>query len=63
MRSLAIIFFVVYIGMFLFGKITVNGDTKPRMLKRAVACAWGSLVLTLLVGLPVLGLVYLITNP
>lgn len=46
--------------MFLFGKIKWNDSTDISIMQRAVACLIASGVVSIILGLPVLGLIYLI---
>lgn len=62
MRVLGIIFLGVFLLMFLFANVKVNGKTNVGILQRAFVCLIGSGLLTLILGLPICGLVYLITN-
>lgn len=62
MKILLIIFLIIYILMILFGKITINESTNISILQRVAVCLVGSGLLTLVFGLPVLGIVYLITS-
>lgn len=59
---LGIIFICVFLLMFLFANVKVNGDTNVGVLQRAFVCLIGSGLLTLVLGLPICGLIYLITN-
>jgi len=62
MRILGIMFCSMFLLMFIFGKIKWNGRSDISIGKRAIACLICSCVVSLILGLPVLGLVYLITN-
>lgn len=62
MRILGIMFCTMFIWLFLFVKITWNGSSDITILKRAIASLMGSFILTVFLGLPVLGLVYLIMH-
>lgn len=62
MKILLIMFLIIYILMFLFGKVTINESTNISTLQRAAVCLIGSSLLTLVFGLPILGIVYLVTN-
>ena len=59
MKILGIMFCVLFLQMFCFAKIKVNKSTDITTLQRAVMCLICSLVVTLILGLPVLGIVYL----
>jgi len=48
--------------MFLFAKITWGDSSDLNIIKRAIASLMGSFILTVVLGLPVLGLVYLIMH-
>lgn len=60
MKILGIIYLVCFLWMFFFTKIKVNGDTNITLFQRVAACLYGSLLLTIIVGIPMLGIMYLI---
>lgn len=60
MKILGIMFCALFLLMFLFFKIKVNGSTNITTLQRAYACLIGSLLLTVILGLPTLGIIYLL---
>lgn len=62
MRILGIMFCSMFLLMFLFAKITWNDSSDLNIIKRAIASLMGSFILTVVLGLPVLGLVYLIIH-
>lgn len=62
MRILGIMFCSMFLLMFLFAKITWDGRSDLSFIKRAIASLMGSFILTVVLGLPVLGLVYLIMH-
>ncbi len=62
MRILGIMFCSMFLLMFLFAKITWNDSSDLNIIKRAIASLMGSFILTVVLGLPVLGLVYLIMH-
>ncbi len=62
MRILGIMFYSMFLLMFLFAKITWNDSSDLNIIKRAIASLMGSFILTVVLGLPVLGLVYLIMH-
>lgn len=62
MKILGIMFCVLFLLMFCFANIKVNNSTDITILQRAGACLIGSLVLTIILGLPILGIVYLIKS-
>lgn len=62
MKILFVIFLIVYVFMFLFGKVTINKSENISISQRVFVCLIGSGLLTLILGLPILGIVYLITN-
>lgn len=62
MKILVVMFLIIHILMFLFGEITINKSANISILQRAVVCLVGSSLLTLVFGLPILGIVYLITS-
>lgn len=60
MKILGIMFCVIFLLMFIFCKVKVNGSTDITIVQRACACFFGSLLLTLILGLPALGIIYLL---
>lgn len=60
MKILGIIYLVCFLWMFFFTKIKVNGSTNITLFQRVAACLYVSLLLTIIVGIPVLGIMYLI---
>ena len=60
MKILAIIFCVIFIWCFIFAKIEVNGSKDITIIQRVFASVIISVILTLIFGLPVLGLLYLL---
>ena len=60
MKILGIMFLALFLWTFLFGKVKLNGNTDIGTLQRAGVCVIGSLVITLIVGLPVLGILFLV---
>jgi hypothetical protein len=60
MKILGIMFCVIFLLMFIFFKVKVNGSTDITILQRIYACLIGSLLLTVILGLPTLGIVYLL---
>lgn len=60
MKFLGIMFLVSFILFFLFAKVKVNGSAYGvTIFQRACACFLGSLVFTAILGLPILGIIYL----
>lgn len=60
MNMLEIIYLAFYLWMFFFGKVKIGENTNITLLQRAWVCMIGSTLLTILVGLPMLGILYLI---
>ena len=60
MKILGIIFCIIFILTFLFAKVKVNGDTDITIFERVELCILFSLLLTVILGLPILGVIYLI---
>ena len=60
MKILAIIFCVLFIWCFIFAKIDVNGSKDITIVQRVFASMIISVILTLIFGLPVLGILYLL---
>lgn len=60
MKILGIMFCVLFLLTFIFGKVKVNGSTDITIIQRTLACLLGSLMLTLIFGLPILGIIYLL---
>lgn len=62
MKILAIMFLELFLLMFIFADVKINGLKTDNILARAGACLIGSFILTAIFGLPVLGIVYLFTH-
>lgn len=60
MKILTILFCVLFILMFLFAEVKVNGRLCNQIFQRVFTCLVGSLIFTLVLGFPVLGIMYLI---
>jgi hypothetical protein len=60
MKILGIMFCVIFLLMFIFCKIKINGSTDITIIQRASACLITSLLLTVILGLPILGIIYLL---
>ena len=60
MKILAIIFCILFIWCFIFAKIEVNGSKDITIIQRMFASVIICAILTLVLGLPVLGIVYLL---
>ena len=60
MKILGIIFCLIFVLTFLFAKVKINEDTDISILERAELCILFSLLLTVIFGLPILGVIYLI---
>lgn len=59
MRVLGITFIILYFIFLFFGNLQINGNTKLTLWQRAVLSLFGSTVLTIVIGLPILGLLSL----
>ena len=60
MKILTILYCVLFILMFLFAEVKVNGRSCNQIFQRVFVCLIGSLIFTLILGFPVLGIMYLI---
>ena len=60
MKILAIIFCVLFVWCFIFAKIEVNGSKDIISIQRVFASMIISAILTLVLGFPVLGILYLL---
>ena len=60
MNVLGIMLWVIFIWCFIFAKIEINGNTDITITQRVFASMIISVVLTLIFGLPVLGIMYLL---
>jgi hypothetical protein len=60
MKILLFMFLILFILSFLFAKVRVNGSTNISIFQRAGVCFVGSLILSLFIGLPILGILYLV---
>lgn len=60
MKILVIIFCIMYLLMFFFAEVKVNDMPATNVFQRAGVCLMAATILTLLIGLPILGVVYLI---
>lgn len=60
MKILGLIFCFVFLLIFLFAKIKINGSTDVTVEDRVYAAFVGSIVLTLILGLPILGIIKLL---
>ena len=60
MKILGIVFCLSFLIIFLFAKIKINGSTDVNIVDRAYASFICSVVLTLFLGLPILGIIKLI---
>lgn len=56
MKVLFIMFLVLFILIFLFAKIEINGTYNITLIKRVYASIITSIVITLIIGLPILAL-------
>lgn len=62
MKILAIIFLILFLLMFLFADVKINNLKTENIFVRAGACLIGSFIVTAILGLPVLGILYLFTH-
>nr|DAN13890.1 MAG TPA: hypothetical protein [Caudoviricetes sp.] len=63
MKILAIIFLVMYIIMFLFAKVDSTGLLPIwGILYRVIVCLVASAIVTIIIGLPILGIVFLVIH-
>lgn len=65
MKTFCIIFLALFVLIFLFGNITVNGKFgkhNPTFLQRIWMSALSSLMVSVVIGLPILGIIYLIKH-
>lgn len=63
MKILALIFLVMYIIMFLFAKVDSTGlHSLWGILYRVIVCLAASAIVTIIIGIPILGIVFLITH-
>ena len=62
MKLFGVIFLVLFILIFLFAKITVNYGKNPTIWQRVHASAIAALLLSIVIGLPLFGIIYLITH-
>lgn len=60
MNILGIMFLVLFLWMFIFGNITINKVKTANILTRAVLSILFSVFITLIVGLPILGIIKLL---
>ena len=60
MKILGIIFCILFLLIFLFAKVKINGSTDVSIVDRAYVSFIGSIVLTLFLGLPILGIMKLL---
>lgn len=59
MKFLIILFLILFVLMFCFAKVKIIGKKRISVLERVVMCAVASLFLSLVFGLPMLGIYYL----
>lgn len=62
MKILAIIFLILFLLMFLFADVKINNLKIDNIFARAGACLIGSFIVTAILGLLVLGILYLFTH-
>lgn len=62
MNLLLIIFLLLFIYSMFFGNIKINNRTVTNMFERIIPCLFMSLIITLIFGLPILGVMFLLFN-
>lgn len=60
MKILGLIFCFIFILFFLFAKVKVNGRTNITIIERAYVSTIASIIFTLMLGLPILGIIKLL---
>lgn len=60
MKVLGIIFCAIFLLSFILAKIKINGSADITIMQRLLACVAVGIILTLILGLPVLGIMYLL---
>lgn len=60
MKILLAIFLVTFLLFFVFVKITINDFYKPTLIQRIIICGICGLFVALIIGLPVLGIMFLL---
>lgn len=62
MDLLLIIFLLIFIYTMLFANVKINNQKVTNIFQRIVPCLLVSLVTTLIFGLPILGIMFLLFN-
>jgi len=60
MKILGIMFCIIFLLMFIFAKVKIGNSTHITLIQRLGVCLIGSLLLTIILGLPILGIIYLL---
>ena len=60
MKILGIMFCAIFILCFIFAEVEINGSANITIIQRVFASVVISVILTLILGLPVLGIMYLL---
>lgn len=60
MGLIGIIFFVTFIGFVLFGTIEISGREVTNIFERVIPSLIGALIISLFLGLPLLGILSLL---
>lgn len=60
MKILGLIFCFIFILFFLFAKVKVNGRTNVTIIERAYVSIIAGIIFTLMLGLPILGIIKLL---
>lgn len=62
MKILVIMFLILFMLMFIFADVKINDLKTDNIFARAGACLIGSFITTAILGIPVLGILYLFTH-
>lgn len=60
MKIIGVIILVLYLVMYLFGTVKVNGKPTNNVFTKAIGSAVYAVVLGLIIGIPILGIIKLI---
>ena len=60
MKDLVIIYLACYLWTFLFAKIKINRNSDISIIQRLYVCLFISLISTILIGVPILAIIYLV---
>lgn len=61
MKIIGITMLVLFLIMFLFGTVKVNGKPTDNIFTKAIGAAVFAVIIGLIVGIPILGIIKLIT--